>query len=138
MLAVIAEKYKTQQDLAIVNDNLELRVRDRTDELERILRKLQQAQTQLVQTEKMSSLGQLVAGLAHEINNPISFIYGNLIYAQDYSRDLFSIVSAYQAQYPPPDRKLEVLVNDLELDYIRDDFPKVLNSMKRVPIEFVN
>ena len=86
----------------------------------------------------MSSLGQLVAGLAHEINNPISFIYGNLIYAQDYSRDLLSIVSAYQAQYPPPDRKLEVLVNDLELDYIRDDFPKVLNSMKRVPIEFVN
>ena len=130
MLATIAEKYKTQQDLAIVNENLELRVRDRTEELERILSELQQAQTQLVQTEKMSSLGQLVAGLAHEINNPISFIYGNITYAQDYSRDLFSIVSAYQAQYPYPDQTLEMLVNDLELDYIRDDFPKVLNSMK--------
>jgi len=130
MLATIAEKRKTQQDLAIVNENLELRVRDRTEELERILSELQQAQTQLVQTEKMSSLGQLVAGLAHEINNPISFIYGNLTYAQNYSQDLLSIVSAYQAHYPQPDQTLEAVVNDLELDYIRDDFPKVLNSMK--------
>ena len=130
MLATMAEKRQTQQDLAIVNENLELRVRDRTEELERILTELQHTQTQLVQTEKMSSLGQLVAGLAHEINNPISFIYGNLTYAQNYSRDLFSIVNAYQVQYPKPDRTLEALVNDLELDYIRDDFPKVLNSMK--------
>ena len=130
MLATIAEKAKTQRDLAIVNENLELRVRDRTEELERILSELKQAQTQLVQTEKMSSLGQLVAGLAHEINNPISFIYGNITYAQNYSRDLLSIISAYQAEYPQPDRKLEAVVNDLELDYILDDFPKVLNSMK--------
>ena len=130
MLATIAEKAKTQRDLAIVNENLELRVRDRTEELERILTELQQAQTQLIQTEKMSSLGQLIAGLAHEINNPISFIYGNITYAQNYSQDLLSIVSAYQAQYPQPDRKLEAVVDDLELDYIRDDFPKVLNSMK--------
>ncbi len=130
MLATIAEKQRTQEDLAIVNENLELRVRDRTEELERILNELQQAQTQLVQTEKMSSLGQLIAGLAHEINNPISFIYGNLTYAQNYSQDLLSIVSAYQAQYPQPNQKLETVVNDLELDYIRDDFPNVLNSMK--------
>ena len=130
MLAMISEKAKTQRDLAIVNENLELRVRDRTEELERILSELQQAQTQLVQTEKMSSLGQLIAGLAHEINNPISFIYGNITYAQNYSRDLLSIISAYQTHYPHPDRKLEAVVNDLELDYIQDDFPKVLNSMK--------
>ena len=130
MLATIAEKHRTQVDLAIVNENLELRVRDRTEELERILNELQQAQTQLVQTEKMSSLGQLIAGLAHEINNPISFIYGNLTYAQNYSQDLLSIVSAYQAQYPQPNQKLETIVNDLELEYIRDDLPKVLHSMK--------
>ena len=130
MLATIAEKAKTQRDLAIVNENLELRVRDRTEELERILTELQQAQTQLVQTEKMSSLGQLIAGLAHEINNPISFIYGNITYAQNYSQDLLSIISAYQAEYPHPDRKIEAVVHDLELDYIQDDFPKVLNSMK--------
>lgn len=105
-------------------------MRDRTEELERILTELQQAQTQLVQTEKMSSLGQLIAGLAHKINNPISFIYGNITYAQNYSRDLLSIISTYQTYYPHPDRKLEAVVNDLELDYIQDDFPKVLNSMK--------
>lgn len=130
MLAMIAEKAKTQRDLAIINENLELRVRDRTEELECTLSELQQAQTQLVQTEKMSSLEQLIAGLAHEINNPISFIYGNITYAQNYSQDLLSIISAYQAAYPHPDRKLEAVVNDLELDYIQDDFPKVLNSMK--------
>ncbi len=130
MLAMIAEKHKTQRDLALVNESLELRVRDRTDALECILLELQQAQTQLVQTEKMSSLGQLVAGLAHEINNPVSFIYGNLNHAQQYLRDLFTIVAAYQSQYPQPNPMLDEILQDLELDYIRDDFPKVLDSMQ--------
>ncbi len=130
MLAMIAEKRKTQRDLAIVNENLELRVRDRTDALECILAELQQTQTQLIQTEKMSSLGQLVAGLAHEINNPVSFIYGNLTHAQNYMQDLLEIVSVYEIQYPQPNPMLDSIVEDLELDYIREDFPKVLNSMK--------
>ncbi len=130
MLAMISEKRKTQQDLALVNESLEMRVRDRTDALECILLELQQAQTQLVQTEKMSSLGQLVAGLAHEINNPVSFIYGNLNHAQEYLRDLFTLVAAYQAQYPQPNPILDDIIEDLELDYIREDFPKVLDSMQ--------
>jgi two-component system, NtrC family, sensor kinase len=130
MLAMIAEKLKTQRDLALVNESLELRVRDRTDALECILVELQQAQTQLVQTEKMSSLGQLVAGLAHEINNPVSFIYGNLNHAQNYLSDLFTILTAYQSQYPKPNPILDEMLQDLELDYIREDFPKVLDSMQ--------
>jgi two-component system, NtrC family, sensor kinase len=130
MLAMIAEKRKTQRDLALVNESLELRVRDRTDALECILLELQQAQTQLVQTEKMSSLGQLVAGLAHEINNPVSFIYGNLNHAQNYLSDLFTILTAYQSQYSKPNPILDQMLQDLELDYIREDFPKVLDSMQ--------
>lgn len=129
MLAMISEKHKTQRDLAIVNENLEIRVRDRTQELERTLLELQQAQAQLIQTEKMSSLGQLVAGLAHEINNPVSFISGNLTYVKTYSQDLLHLVSLYQAQYPQPNPIVDDLMVECELDYIREDFPKVLDSM---------
>jgi two-component system, NtrC family, sensor kinase len=130
MLAMIAEKRKTQRDLAIVNQNLERRVRDRTNDLEKLLVELQQTQTQLIQSEKMNSLGQLVAGLAHEINNPISFIYGNLGYTKEYMANLFEIVTAYQNQYPQSNRLLDKMTEELELDYIQEDFPKMLNSMQ--------
>ena len=130
MLGVLAEKRKSQADLALANEELEARVHDRTATLEQALADLRQTQSQLVQTEKMTGLGQLVAGLAHEINNPISFIYGNLNHAQTYSEDLFDILDAYEAQVVSPHRTLKTLIHDRELHYIREDFPKVIASMK--------
>ncbi|NJL23000.1 MAG: GAF domain-containing sensor histidine kinase [Leptolyngbyaceae cyanobacterium SM1_3_5] len=100
------------------------------DELAQALQDLQQAQGQLVQTEKMSSLGQLVAGVAHEINNPVSFIYGNLSHATSYAHDLFAVIAAYQAECPQPSDRTQAVLDTVDLDFIKEDFPKILGSMK--------
>ncbi len=102
----------------------------KTKELEQTLTQLQHAQIQLVQSEKMSSLGQMVAGIAHEINNPVSFIFGNLTYAKEYLDDLFSVIELYQKYYPHPDPKLEEILAEFELDFIAEDLPRLFNSMK--------
>lgn len=91
---------------------------------------LKQAQAQLIQAEKMSSLGQMVAGLAHEINNPVSFIYGNLEYAENYADDLLRLVDLYQKYYPQPSREIGEELENTDLDFIKEDFPKIINSMK--------
>ncbi|MEG4224733.1 ATP-binding protein [Microcoleus sp. N9_B2] len=91
---------------------------------------LKQTQSQLIQTEKMSSLGQMVAGIAHEINNPVNFIGGNIDYAKQYIEDLTGLVTLYQQSYPnPPDAILE-RIEDIELEFLREDLPKTLCSMK--------
>lgn len=91
---------------------------------------LKQTQAQLIQTEKMSSLGQMVAGIAHEINNPVNFIGGNIDYANQYIEDLAGLVTLYQECYPnPPDAILE-RIEDIELEFLREDLPKTLFSMK--------
>ncbi|CAD5966222.1 Nodulation protein V [Planktothrix tepida] len=102
----------------------------KTQELEQTLSQLQQAQIQLVQSEKMSSLGQMVGGIAHEINNPVSFIFGNLTYAQEYLDDLFSVIELYQNYYPHPPSEIQEKLEDVELDFIAEDLPRLLNSMK--------
>jgi len=91
---------------------------------------LKRTQTKLIQSEKMSSLGQMVAGLAHEINNPINFIYGNLKPAQDYVQDLLSIIHTYQEAYPNPTETLQELLEDLEIDFIEEDIFKLMQSMR--------
>lgn len=101
-----------------------------TQQLEQALSELQRAQLQLVQTEKMSSLGQLVAGVAHELNNPVSFIQGNLPYAEQYIQDLLQVLSLYQQQYPEPDAGLQSAIADIELPFIQQDLPRLLNSMR--------
>jgi PAS domain S-box-containing protein len=104
--------------------------RSQAAQLEKALRDLHQAQTQLIQTEKISSLGQLVAGVAHEINNPISFIYGNITHASEYARDLLSLLHLYQEKYPNPLPEIAEATEDMEIDFLMADFPKILESMK--------
>lgn len=94
------------------------------------IRDLQQAQTQLIQSEKMSSLGRMVAGLAHEINNPVNFIYGNLTYTQDYTHDLLELLHLYQQHYPHPPADIKTKLDDIDLQFIREDLPKIMNSMQ--------
>ncbi|MEH2044762.1 PAS domain-containing protein [Nostoc sp.] len=103
---------------------------DKAQQLEAALLELQQTQTQLIQTEKMSSLGQLVAGIAHEINNPVNFIYGNISHAREYTKDLLHLVELYQQSYYPPTPEIDRQINNIDLDFLKQDLPKILESMK--------
>lgn len=93
------------------------------------IRELKQAQAQLIQGEKMSSLGQMVAGIAHEINNPVNFIYANLNYANDYTQELLEILQLYQQYYPQPVPEIKNRIEDVEIDFIGEDLPKIISSM---------
>lgn len=132
MQAVVAQ-------IAIAIDHAELYTQTRqaarlaqaqTQQLEETLRELQRTQTQLIQSEKMSSLGQLVAGVAHEINNPVNFIYGNLSYTSEYTQNLLKMLRLYQKEYPQPSARIVDARDDLEIDYLIEDLPKILASMK--------
>jgi signal transduction histidine kinase len=112
------------------NQELEQRVQKRTAELTSTLNELKQAQIQLVQTEKMSSLGQLVAGVAHEINNPVGFIFGNLNHTSQYIKCLIEHLELYHKNYPNPVAEILDHAEEIELDYLIEDLPDMINSMK--------
>ena len=84
----------------------------------------------MIQSEKMSSLGQLVAGVAHEINNPVNFIYGNLNHANDYTKDLLQLINLYQKHYPNPIPEIQEQTLAIDLEFLIEDLPKLLASMK--------
>lgn len=99
-------------------------------ELEQTLQELQQTQMQLIQTEKMSSLGQLVAGIAHEINNPVNFIYGNLVHIEEYIETLLELIESYQKNYPKPAPELAEFIDDNDIPFLVEDLPKIIHSMR--------
>ena len=108
----------------------ESQLRTKNQELAKALRDVQQTQSMMVQNEKMVSLGQLVAGVAHEINNPVSFIYGNVQHADDYFQDLLKMLQLYQKEYPEVTPLIQQEIEDVDLNFLLKDLPKLLSSMK--------
>ncbi len=108
----------------------ELEAQAQTQKLQDALQEIQHTQSRMVQSEKMSALGQLVAGVAHEINNPVNFIYGNLKYTSEYTRDLIRLVDHYRSQYPQSNAVIDDLCDEIDLDYLLADLPKMLSSMR--------
>ncbi|WP_375469868.1 sensor histidine kinase [uncultured Nostoc sp.] len=99
-------------------------------QLKLTLKELENTQAQLIQTEKMSSLGQLVAGIAHEINNPVSFIDGNIIIVNEYTRDLLNLIKLFQEYDYHLVSEIQAYIEEIDLDFIKEDLPKILSSMK--------
>ncbi|MBE8967357.1 sensor histidine kinase [Nostocales cyanobacterium LEGE 12452] len=118
--------------IALENSNAELeaRVEQRTVELKTAMGELQRTQAQVVQSEKMSSLGQLVAGIAHEINNPVNFIHGNLTHLDEYTQNLLQMIYLYQERHSSHDPEIQALAEEIDLEFLIEDLQKILPSMK--------
>ncbi len=114
----------------IERKEIEARLNIKTQELEKTLLELQRTQAQMIQSEKMSGLGQMVAGVAHEINNPVSFVYSNLVPAREYARDFIELLELYQQEYSQPLQKIQEKIAEIDLDFIKEDFMKLLDSME--------
>ncbi|MBD2487686.1 ATP-binding sensor histidine kinase [Aulosira sp. FACHB-615] len=135
--AISLENARLYQQVENYSYTLEAEVEQKTQalnqkaqDLEQTIKQLQQTQAQLIHTEKMSSLGQLVAGIAHEINNPVSFIQGNITYTKGYIQDMISLLTLYQQEYPQPSQAIKKKSQEIDIDFIFDDVNKILESME--------
>lgn len=126
LLAQIGEQLGTalQQSAAME------KVQAQAEELDQMLQELQQSQMQLIQNEKMANLGQVVAGITHELNNPVNFIYGNLDYIDEYVQKVLGLIGVYQQHYPQPLAEIQQQAEDMDIDFIIKDLPKILGSVK--------
>ncbi|MFZ4557891.1 MAG: MASE1 domain-containing protein [Pseudanabaena sp.] len=144
LTATIAERTQVETklrlafaELARTNENLEVRVQERTEELNeknlvlnQTLEALKHTQLQMLQSEKMSALGQMVAGIAHEINNPVNFIHGNLNHLSTHIQGLLQALQAYKYHYPQPIQSIQTKLEELELDYLETDVVKIVQSIQ--------
>ena len=121
----ITQRHDANEALALS----ETRLREQTQTLEQTLNDLSNTQLQLVQTEKLSTLGQMLAGVAHEINNPVNFIYGNLLHAKEYTQDLLTLIRLYQQEYDRPSPELQDALDASDLDFLVEDLPQLITSM---------
>ena len=125
----LLKRNEAEQTL-VQNKVLEEKVEERTIELKQALHNLKQAQTKLIHNEKMSSMGQLVAGIAHEVNNPINFIYGNLNYMNGYVQDLLDLIQAYKEHYPTPAPQIDERLEELDLEFTSTDLLQSFVSLR--------
>ncbi|MCY6492144.1 GAF domain-containing protein [Leptolyngbya sp. GGD] len=130
LASIATESSRRAAALKTANLELEHRVEVRTAELSSTLQRLQQTQAQLIQAEKMSGLGQMVAGVAHEINNPATFIAGNLPHAKEHFEDLLNLLKAYQSDFPEPREAVLAHLETTELEFLMEDLPQVLKGME--------
>lgn len=121
---IAAQLGVAMQHASLLNHN-----REKTEELSKTLINLKETQTQLIQTEKMSSLGQLVAGIAHEINNPVNFIHANLAHLSEYTNNILQVLSSYQEYCPEPSDEIQKLLEEADIEYIAEDLPKLCSSL---------
>ncbi|MBD2464260.1 GAF domain-containing protein [Oscillatoria sp. FACHB-1407] len=126
LLNVVAD----QLAIAITQSHLYSQTQAQVQLLNETLETLKKTQLRLIQSEKMSSLGQLIAGIAHEINNPVNFIYGNLVHANQYIQELLELIELYQLHYPRPPQSIQDKTEFIDLEFIREDLPKLLSSIQ--------
>jgi two-component system, NtrC family, sensor kinase len=125
---IAAKEFLLKQVISELHDS-QSALAHRSEELEITLQNLQMMQSQMLQNEKMSALGQMVAGVAHEINNPVNFIHANLSYLEKYNQDMLNLIQLYRCCFPNPPREIQTLQNDIELEFLQEDVTKILNSM---------
>lgn len=134
----LLQEIANQIAIALYQSQLYRESQKANQELSQAYQELQKAQTRLIQAEKMSSLGELVAGIAHEINNPVSFIYGNIAHAADYTDDLIQLIRLYQDCYPQPVKAIADFAEDIDIEYLIRDFSRLLKSMKNGATRIAN
>ncbi|MDY7005911.1 MAG: ATP-binding protein [Cyanobacteriota bacterium] len=116
----------SEKSTLIQSDRLEKAIAEQQKTLE----ELQTTHAQLLHTEKMSSLGQMVAGVAHEINNPINYIRGNITPAQEYIQDILELLDMYQQEFPHPTQKIKIKIAEIDLDFMKKDLNEIIRSME--------
>ncbi|MEC4986717.1 MAG: response regulator [Oscillatoria sp. PMC 1076.18] len=131
----ITKPFQFEEVLARIKNQLTIKelqsqLKEQNQQLKKALVELKEAQVQLIHKEKMVSLGKLVAGISHQLNNPVSFITGNLDFARNYIEDLFRLIDVYQEEYPEPTENIQEVIEDLDLDFISTDLDNIFNSLQ--------